>query len=60
MQKEMEKKKTRHKRPPPSKLNDIVAMVNELMSANIFERTPGREFFNFPGFKDVYSRVKLD
>lgn len=50
MQKEMDKKKAGHKRPAPSKLNDIVAMVNELMSVNIFEKISGREFSMFPGF----------
>lgn len=59
MQKEVDKKKAGQRRPAPSKLNDILAMVNELMSANIFGNIPGREFSSFPGFKDVYSRVKV-
>jgi NADH dehydrogenase/NADH:ubiquinone oxidoreductase subunit G len=60
MQREVDKKKAGHKRPVPSKLNDIVAMVNELQSANIYEQIPGREFSQFPGFQDIYSRVKVN
>lgn len=47
------------RRPEPSKVNDITAMVKELQFAEIFDYIPGREFSKFPGFSEVFSRVKV-
>ena len=59
LQNEVDKKQSGQRRQTPSKHNDIVAMVKELTSANIYDNIPGREFAQFAGFKDVFSRVKV-
>lgn len=59
MQEECKKGKGGTRRPEPSKGNDITAMVKELQSAEIFDYIPGREFSKFPGFSEVFSRVKV-
>lgn len=46
------------RRPAVNKRNDIVAMVSELKSVNVFDNIPGREYNSFKLFKDVFSRVK--
>lgn len=59
MQEECKKGRGGTRRPEPSKVNDITAMVKELQSAEIFDYIPGREFSTFPGFSDVFSLVKV-
>lgn len=48
------------KRPEVSKINDLVSMVKEIQESDIMDYVPGREFCSFPGFRDIYSRVKTD
>ncbi|XP_033724871.1 uncharacterized protein LOC117314858 [Pecten maximus] len=48
------------KRPEVSKLNDIVAMVKELQSANVMDNINGREYNAFPKFADIYSCVRIN
>lgn len=59
MQEECKKGRGGTRRPEPSKVNDITAMVKELQSAEIFDYIPGCEFSTFPGFSEVFSRVKV-
>ncbi|CAG2196798.1 unnamed protein product [Mytilus edulis] len=59
MQKEVNKNMTGRRRPEPSKLNDITAMVSELQSARVFDFIPGREYTKFPLFSDIFSRLKV-
>lgn len=59
MQKQGDTKISGTKRPEVSKVNDVLSMVNELKEAHIFDFTPGRQYNAFPGFLDVFSRVKI-
>jgi len=59
MQKEGEKKHAGTKRPEATKVKDVVAMVNELQAARVFDYIPGREYGEFSGFVDVFSRLKV-
>ncbi|XP_033745062.1 uncharacterized protein LOC117330719 [Pecten maximus] len=52
-------KKSGTKRPVVSKAGDVSLIVEKLIKAGIMENIPGREFHSFRGFKDIYSRVKV-
>lgn len=47
-QEECKKGRGGTRRPEPSKVNDINAIVKELQSAEIFDYIPGREFSKYP------------
>ena len=59
LQNEVDRKQSGQRRKTPSKHNDIVAMVKELTSSNVYDNIPGREFAQFAVFRDVFSRVKV-
>jgi len=59
MKYECDQKQTGRRRPTPSKLNDVVAMITELNSARVFDYIPGREYASFTGFSEIFSQVKI-
>ena len=55
---ECDQKQTGRRRPTPSKLNDVVAMITELNSARVFDYIPGREYASFTGFSEIFFTSK--